>query len=147
MDGLEWPVNRNVLWDTSAWTVNTSVSVRMVECVTDRMAGAPVQQAGWAHAVRWHVLKVYTAQAVSSSAGVIITPHVTTSLAPVCVLQAGEGCTARKFVYLAHMESDVLSDATVLAALPVTMLPGSVAAHLDLLVTAVSECVSQVRLD
>lgn len=116
-----------------------------------------------------HVLKVYMVQAVSSSAGVIITPHVTTSLAPVCVLQAGEGCTARKvifpnvylvvyldcplladpaycnsfvffkFVYLAHMESDVLSDATVLAALPVTMLPGSVAAHLDLLVTAVSE--------
>lgn len=95
-----------------------------------------------------HVLKVYTVQAVKSIAGVIITPHVITSLAAACVRQAGEGCTARKvifsnvfffcriapcwqplhnsfvlfqFVYLAHMGSDVLSDATVLAALPVTM--------------------------
>ncbi len=112
-----------------------------------------------------HVLKVYTVQAVNSSAGAIITPHVTTSLAPASVLQAGEGCTARKvispgvhlvcplladpeycnsfvlfqFVYLVHMGSDALSDATVLVAHPVTMWPGSVAAHLDLLVTAASE--------
>lgn len=114
-------MNWNVLWDTLASTVNASVSVRMVVCVIDRMAGASVQQAGWAQAVRRHVLKVHTVQAVSSSAGAIITPHVTTSLAPASVLQAGEGCTARKFVYLVHMGSDVLSDATVFAALPVTM--------------------------
>ncbi len=44
-----------------------------------------------------------------------------------------------QFVYLVHMGSDALSDATVLVALPVTMWPGSVAAHLDLLVTAASE--------
>lgn len=46
-----------------------------------------------------HVLKVYTVQAVNSSARAIITPHVTTSLAPASVLQAGEGCTARKVIY------------------------------------------------
>lgn len=114
-------MNWNVLWDTLAWTVNTSVSVRMAVCVMDRMAGAPVPQAGWACAVRWHVLKVHMVQAVSSSAGAIIMPHVTTSLAPASVLQAGEGRTARKFVYLDHLGSDALSDVTVLVALPVTM--------------------------
>lgn len=132
---------QNVLWDTLASTVNASVSVRMAACVIDRMAGAPVQQAGWAQAVRrvkkhhsaseviimsalktdheeeylfWedityiyfhsvcfaqHVLKVYTVQAVNSCARAIIMPHVTTSLAPASVLQAGEGCTARKVIY------------------------------------------------
>lgn len=44
---------QNVLWDTLALTVNTSVSVTTVACVTDKMAGAPVQRAGWVHAVRW----------------------------------------------------------------------------------------------
>lgn len=44
-----------------------------------------------------------------------------------------------QFVYPVHMGSGVLSDATVLGALPVTMWLGSVAAHLVLLVTAVSE--------
>lgn len=96
-----------------------------------------------------HVLKVYMVQAVRSIAGVITTPHVITSLAPACVQQAGEGHTARKvifpnvyvffcqiapcwqthhnsfvlfqFVYPVHMGSGVLSDATVLGALPVTM--------------------------
>lgn len=114
-------MNRSVLWEILAWTVNTSVSVRMAACVMDRMAGAPVPQAGWAQAVRWHVLKVHTVQAVSSSAGAIITPHVTTSLAHASVLQAGEDHTARKFVYLVHMGSDALNDASVLVALPVTM--------------------------
>lgn len=46
-----------------------------------------------------HVLKVHMVQAVSSSAGAIITPHVTTSLAHASVLQAGEDHTARKVSY------------------------------------------------
>lgn len=35
-------------------------------------------------------------RAVRSNAGVIITPHATTSLAPACVLLAGEGLTAKR---------------------------------------------------
>lgn len=46
-----------------------------------------------------HVLKVYMGQAVRSIAGVIITPHVITSLAPACVRQAGEARTARKVIF------------------------------------------------
>lgn len=42
-----------MLWDTLVSTVNTNASVKTVVCVTERVAGAPVQQAGWAHAVRW----------------------------------------------------------------------------------------------
>lgn len=43
---------QNALWDTLVLTVNTNASVRTVAFVTERVAGAPVQQAGWAHAVR-----------------------------------------------------------------------------------------------
>lgn len=60
------------------------------------------------------------AQAVRSDADVTITPHVTTSLAPACVQQAGEDHTARKSVYLVGMGGDALSAASVLAALHVT---------------------------
>lgn len=93
----------------------------MVACVTDRVAGARVLQAGSGPAARGHVGRVCTAQAVRSDAGVIITPHVTTSLAPACVQQAGEDHTVRKSVCLVGTGGDALSAASVLAALPVTM--------------------------
>lgn len=43
---------QNVLRDTLAKTANTSVNVRMVACVTDRVAGARVRQAGSGSAVK-----------------------------------------------------------------------------------------------
>lgn len=139
-----------------------------------------------------HVGQGCTAQVVRSDAGVIITPHVTTSPAAACVQQAGEDRTVRKVIFSAletliiHQEDtgkthknlhffsefisacifcktalcrqtqcnsflllqfvclvgtggDALNAASVLAALPVIMRPGSVAAHQALPETAVSK--------
>lgn len=93
----------------------------MAAFVTVTVAGVCAQQAGWARTVRQRALKVFMVRAVRSNAGVIITPHATTSLAPACVLLAGEGLTAKRFVYLVPMGSVVLSNASVLMAPPVIM--------------------------
>lgn len=93
----------------------------MAACVTVTVAGVCAQQVGQARTVRQHALKVFMVRAVRSDAGVIITPHATTSLAPACVPLAGEGLTAKRFVYLVLMGSVVLIDASVLMEPPVTM--------------------------
>lgn len=188
---------QNVLWDILAWSVNTDASVRMVACVTDRVACVPVQQAGWARAVR-RVKNVMLRSYHNVGWKKMSIRKMTCTLIPFCVFWSactqglyGPGCKENcrcdhnapchhitgtctcpagwrgshceksnfpqclsiapcwqthrdsfvlfQFVYPVHMGSDVLSDATVLAPLPVTMWPGSVAANLVSLVTAVSE--------
>lgn len=93
----------------------------MAACVTVTVAGVCAQQVGQARTVRQRALKVFMVWAVRSDAGVIITPHATTSLAPACVPLAGEGLTAKRFVYLVLMGSVVLIDASVLMEPPVIM--------------------------